>query len=137
MRLKKARQSGAVVIYLQDSHAEDDAEFEKFPKHCVANTWGNEIISELRPQKGETVIPKQRFSGFYNTSLEHVLKENQIESVEVVGVCTSICVMDTVGGLANRDYPTTILEQGVADFNPEAHQFALKRMQQLYGAAIR
>jgi nicotinamidase-related amidase len=135
-RLEKARQKGDLVIYLQDSHAEDDAEFERFPQHCVANTWGSEIIGELRPERGEVVISKRRFSGFYDTPLDQILKDNQVESVEIVGVCTSICVMDTVGGLANRDYPTTIFKQGVADFDPEAHQFALKRMQQIYGTRI-
>jgi len=53
-----------------------------------------------------------------------------------VGVCTSICVMDTVGGLANRDYNITVPVKGVADFDPEMHQFSLKRMEKIYGADV-
>jgi nicotinamidase/pyrazinamidase len=56
--------------------------------------------------------------------------------VEVVGVCTSICVMDTVGGLANRDYRIRVPRAGVADFDDEAHQQALQRMERLYGATV-
>jgi len=125
-----------LVIYLQDSHDEDDKEFEKFPKHCVAGTWGCEVIPELLPQAGETMIPKKRYSGFYGTDLEHVLISAGIDDVEVVGVCTSICVMDTVGGLANRDYNITVPVKGVADFDPEMHQFSLKRMEKIYGADV-
>jgi len=44
--------------------------------------------------------------------------------------------MDTVGGLANRDYSITVPLKGVADFDPEFHRFALKRMEKLYGANI-
>ena len=44
--------------------------------------------------------------------------------------------MDTVGGLANRDYPVTVPQQGTADFDPAFHQFALKRMKRTYGANI-
>ena len=44
--------------------------------------------------------------------------------------------MDTVGGLANRDYKISVPRNGVADFDAEFHAFALKRMQQLYGAEI-
>jgi len=44
--------------------------------------------------------------------------------------------MDTVGGLANRDYRITVPRQGVADFDPDFHLFALKRMKQTYGANI-
>ena len=135
-RIMSYRDRKELVIYLQDSHDEDDKEFEKFPKHSVAGTWGSEVIPELSPQAGETVMPKKRYSGFYGTELENVLSSAGIAEVEVVGVCTSICVMDTVGGLANRDYRTTVPVKGVADFDPEMHQFGLKRMEKIYGADV-
>ena len=135
-RIVSYRDRKELVIYLQDSHDEDDKEFEKFPKHSVAGTWGSEVIPELSPQAGETVMPKKRYSGFYGTELENVLSSAGIAEVEVVGVCTSICVMDTVGGLANRDYKTTVPVKGVADFDPEMHQFSLQRMEKIYGADV-
>lgn len=135
-RLEVYRKAGDPVIYLQDSHTPDDKEFDLFPPHGVRGTWGAEIIDELAPQAGEFVLPKTRFSGFYGTSLEKVLKDAGAVEVEVVGVCTSICVMDTVGGLVDRDYTPIVPVRGVADFDPEAHEFALKRMQKIYGARI-
>ena len=136
LRLEAHRRAGSLVIYLQDAHAKDDREFEKFPPHCVAGTWGSQIIDVLAAQAGEQVLPKTRYSGFYGTDLETVLAAHSPEEVEVVGVCTSICVMDTVGGLANRDYRTLVPRSGVADFDAEAHSHALKRMERLYGATI-
>ena len=103
---------------------------------CVFTRSMDRIIDDLAPQSGEQVLPKTRYSGFYGTDLENVLASYGPEEVEVVGVCTSICVMDTVGGLANRDYHTTVPEAGVADFDADAHRFALQRMQRLYGATI-
>ncbi|MBW2406978.1 MAG: cysteine hydrolase [Deltaproteobacteria bacterium] len=135
-RLQAYRHRKDHVIYLQDSHDEDDKEFEKFPKHSVMGTWGCEIIPELLPQDGETVIPKKRYSGFYGTDLDNVLKTVGVNDIEVVGVCTSICVMDTVGGLANRDYNVKVPIKGVADFDSEMHQFSLKRMEKIYGADV-
>jgi nicotinamidase-related amidase len=135
-RLEAHRQAGSLVVFLHDAHAEDDLEFEKFPKHCVAGTWGSQVITELEPKDGEFLVPKTRYSGFYDTDLEKVLKDVGPAEVEVVGVCTSICVMDTVGGLANRDYPTKVPAAGVADFDAEAHRFSLQRMERLYGAVI-
>ncbi len=135
-RLAHQRQTGQPVIFLQDAHDPDDAEFAKFPPHCIAGTWGSEIIPPLLPREGEIVIPKKRYSGFYGTDLEHHLDEAGATAAEVVGVCTSICVMDTVGGLANRDYPVTVPTAGVADFDVDMHAFALKRMAQLYGAFV-
>lgn len=135
-RLEDHRKAGSLVIFLHDAHSEDDLEFEKFPKHCVAGTWGSMIIEDLTPSQGEHVLPKTRYSGFYGTNLEKILAAFGPEEVEVVGVCTSICVMDTVGGLANRDYHTTVPAAGVADFDAASHRFALQRMERLYGAHV-
>ena len=135
-RLVRYRRTNDLIIYLQDAHHQDDLEFEQFPPHCIAGTWGSEIIAELTPEAGEQIIPKTRFSGFYNTNLESILRAANVKAVEVVGVCTSICVMDTVGGLANRDYKISVPKDCVADFDAEFHDFALKRMQRLYGAEV-
>ena len=135
-RLKDYRNANDRVIYLRDAHDKNDKEFEKFPPHCVAGTWGSDFLPEIQPQPGETVLSKKRFSGFYGTDLEKVLSQGGIEQAEVVGVCTSICVMDTVGGLANRDYAIVVPTKGVADFDEEMHAIALKRMQRLYGAEV-
>lgn len=135
-RIEFHRKAKNPVIYLQDAHAEDDLEFKKFPPHCIAGTWGSRIVEQLAPQSGEHVLSKTRYSGFYGTNLEALLSDYEPGEVEVVGVCTSICVMDTVGGLANRDYIIRVPKDGVADFDPEAHGFALSRMQRLYGAII-
>lgn len=135
-RLATHREAGSLIVFLHDAHRPDDREFEKFPPHCVAGTWGGEIIAACAPRPGETTIAKTRYSGFYGTDLDQALAAAAPETVEVVGVCTSICVMDTVGGLANRDYAVRVPEAGVADFDPEMHRFALRRMGQLYGAEM-
>ena len=135
-RLSTFRKNGDLVIYLQDSHAENDLEFTKFPKHCVTDTWGSEIIHEISPLLEEKIITKTRYSGFYGTDLDKILEDANPNEVEVVGVCTSICVMDTVGGLANRDYNILLPANGVADFDNAMHDFSLKRMKQVYGARI-
>lgn len=135
-RLAAHRRAGDAVIFLRDAHAPDDKEFARFPPHCVAGTPGSRIIDELKPRDDEPVLDKTRYSGFYGTDLAKILADHAPETVEVVGVCTSICVMDTVGGLANRDYAVTVPRAGVADFDEAFHRFALQRMERLYGARI-
>ncbi len=135
-KIEQARAHGDLVIYLTDNHTPNDREFELFRRHAVKGTPGARIIPELTPRKGDTVVPKRRFSGFHGTKLEQVLKENRIRHVEVTGVCTSICVMDTVGGLRDRDYAVTVDRKAVADFDQRMHRFALERMKKTYGAEI-
>lgn len=130
----------SIVMYLKEAHSDDDLEFLRFPKHGVINTWGSKIIPELPVTDTDKIFEKTRYSGFYNTPLSGVLevmhKIHTIEHVEVVGVCTSICVMDTVGGLANRDYKVIVPRAGVADFDQANHENALTRMEKLYGAEL-
>lgn len=125
----------AEIIYVCDNHAEDDREFKMFPKHCVKGSVESEIIDELKPFKGR-VIPKTRYSGFYNTSLEDVLKEIAPEKVTVVGVCTDICVMHTVADLRNRDYSVEVPANCVASFDSDNHRFALRHIEKILGAKI-
>ena len=136
IKLADNRKDNNLIIYLQDCHDLHDLEFDRFPPHAIVDTYGSEIISELTPEKGDTIIKKNRYNGFYKTNLDAILKKNEISVVEIVGVCTSICVMDTVGGLANRDIKTMIVYPCVADFDQEMHKMALKRMRTLYGCAV-
>lgn len=133
------------IVFLIDNHKEDDLEFNLFPKHAVKNTWGSQIIDsimkavqigEKKPAYAGHFVKKTRYSGFYETRLEEILYDLIPDEVHVVGVCTSICVMDTVGGLANRDYKVIVHEKGVADFDDKSHEFSLARMKNLYGAKV-
>jgi nicotinamidase-related amidase len=120
---------------LNDAHEENDREFEMYAKHCIKGTVGAEVIDELDIIK-DKVIEKTRYNGFYKTELDKILEEITPKEVHVVGVCTSICVMDTVSGLRDRDYLVYVHRYGVADFDQEAHSFSLTRMQKILGAKI-
>ncbi len=135
-RIAATRQSGGVVIFICDAHAPDDREFKYFAPHAVKGSWGSQVIPELPVQPGDYRIDKTRYTAFYETNLEEVLSREQVDQVELVGVCTSICVMETVKELFDRDLPTLVYRDGVADFDPEAHAFALKHMARIFGAEV-
>ena len=135
-KIAEFHRSNGLVVFLCDSHDEDDLEFKMFAKHSVTGTEGAKIIDEMPVGEKDIIIKKKRFSAFYGTNLDVILKENNVSEVEVVGVCTSICVMDTVGDLRNRDYEVTVYKKGVADFDQKAHRFALQRMSNIYGAKV-
>ncbi len=135
-QIEAFRQSGDPVIFICDSHRPNDPEFDLFKPHCIKGTKGAEIIPELPVARGDIIVRKSRYSAFYKTKLGDILKMRRISEVYVTGVCTSICVMDTVGDLRNRDYKVYVFRRGVADFDPQAHRFALKRMDKIYGAKI-
>jgi len=135
-KIAEVRERGGVVVYITDAHDPDDREFGLFPPHAVKGTQSSEIVPELAPHPGDHVVPKKRLNSFYETGLDDILRNEAVERVHVVGVCTSICVMDAVGDLHSRGIETIVHTEGVADFDPEAHKFALKRMEKVYGAKV-
>jgi nicotinamidase/pyrazinamidase len=135
-KIAEFRAGAGVVIFVCDAHAPDDREFRIFPAHAVKGSWGARIIPQLAPAPSDDLVEKTRYSAFARTELDDLLKRRQVTEVHVVGVCTSICVMETVKELFDRDIPTVVYAQGVADFDPEAHAFALKQMQRVLGAQV-
>ncbi|MFA6447999.1 MAG: isochorismatase family cysteine hydrolase [bacterium] len=135
-KISKYRADADPVIYLCDSHAEDDKEFEMFPPHCIANGKGAEIYKDLRPNAGETIVYKTRFSGFFNTNLDAILKEKNLDAIELCGVCTNICVLYTCADARMRGYNVTVDRRCVDSFDRAAHEFALKEMERVLGAKI-
>jgi nicotinamidase/pyrazinamidase len=135
-RIEATRRQGGLVIFVCDAHAPDDREFQHFAPHAVRGSWGSQVIPELPLMPGDLRVDKTRYSAFAGTDLDEVLKKAQVERVEVVGVCTSICVMETVKELYDRDIPALVYREGVADFDLEAHAFALKHIERIFGAQV-
>ncbi|HHX51348.1 MAG TPA: cysteine hydrolase [Clostridia bacterium] len=138
-KVREALDNRWEVIFICDSHEEDDKEFDRFPSHCVHGTWGGELVASLADllgngEKGQFVL-KNRYSGFYGTELEELLQD--VDEVHVVGVCTNICVLYTVEELCNRDMKVIVYRHGVASFDPDAHEWALKQMESVLGVEIR
>lgn len=136
--IKHARSEKKPVMYLCDTHEPDDKEFRKFnwPAHAVKGTKGSEIIRELAPLPGDIVIPKNTYSGFYNTTLEEDLKRLRITRVRLTGCVTHICVLFTAADAALRDYDVTVVKDAVAGTTKEDHDAALRIMKNVLGAEI-
>ena len=135
-KIAEFRAKGGVVIFVCDAHAPDDREFRYFPAHAVRGSWGARIIPELTPAPGDLRVEKTRHSAFELTNLDDLLQQEQVEEVHVVGVLTSICVMETVKELFDRDLPGLVYRQGVADSDPETDESALQQMQRVLGAKV-
>lgn len=103
----------------------------------IRDTWNTDIIPELRPQPEDSVVYKNRFSGFYRTELDNVLKRHDIETLIVTGCTTSVCVESTVRDAMFRDYRCVVLEdctaEPIAATAPRSnHEASLLTMQILF-----
>jgi ureidoacrylate peracid hydrolase len=81
----------------------------------VRDTWNTDIVTALTPEANDTIIWKTRFSGFYNTDLDAVLKKRCIRHLLFTGCTTSICVDSTVRDAMFRDYLPVLLSDCMSE----------------------
>jgi len=134
--IDKARKEGYPVIYVCDAHDEDDDEFKIWPHHCVKGTKGAEVVEELKPSDGDIVVEKTRYSGFFNTNLDEILKDLGVEQLIVTGLVTNICVMYTVADAVSRGYKVVVPKDCIIGLDEDGHKFGLMQLEKVHNAEI-
>ncbi len=104
----------------------------------IRNTWNTEIVPELKPSADDIVIYKTRYSGFYKTNLDSVLRQLGKKYLIITGCTTSVCVESTVRDANFRDYLPVVLEDCTAepkgfDFSRSNHEASLFIIQANFG----
>jgi ureidoacrylate peracid hydrolase len=104
----------------------------------IRDTWNTDILAELTPEPGDVVLYKHRFSGFFETELDAVLKARGTKHLIVTGCTTSICVESTIRDAMFRDYSCLLLEdctgEPIGDGLPRSnHDASLLAIQVLFG----
>ena len=104
----------------------------------IRDTWNTDIISELKPTTEDRIVYKHRFSGFFETELDEVLKRLGVKYLIITGCTTSVCVESTVRDAMFRDYSCVLLEDCMGepignDLPRSNHEASLLTMQTLFG----
>jgi ureidoacrylate peracid hydrolase len=107
-------------------------------RFLIRDRWNTDIISELKPKTEDKIVYKHRFSGFFETELDAVLKRLGIKYLVVTGCTTSVCVESTVRDAMFRDYSCVLLEdcmgEPIGNGLPRSnHEASLLTMQTLFG----
>jgi nicotinamidase-related amidase len=94
---------------------------------------GIDPVDELTPRSNEYVVRKTRYSGFYQTELESLLRSLGITYVVTVGVATNYCVRSTVHDAAFRDFLPVVVSDCTTSYTAEEHQQTLKDIETGFG----
>jgi nicotinamidase-related amidase len=95
--LATARERGTLVVHCIERHYPglEDFEFGKLPRHHLIGDDDTHYAPGFEPIAGEVEVPKRRFSGFYATDLDLLLREQGIKRVVIAGVKTNVCIRAT------------------------------------------
>jgi nicotinamidase-related amidase len=121
------RDAGAPVIQVIRSHRDDGWDVEKFRTppflegagFCIEQSWGMQPIDRLYPNPKAPVVLKHRFSGFFGTELDLMLRRAKIERLVVSGVSLHASVCATAVDAVCLDYDVVIAEDAVATAIPD------------------
>jgi len=86
---------------------------------------GNDIVPELAPRSGETVIVKPGKGAFYATTLDEMLRAQRITHLLLAGVTTEVCVQTTMREANDRGYECLLVEDATESYFPEFKQATL------------
>jgi nicotinamidase/pyrazinamidase len=125
-----ALEQGIPVISTVDAHSENDPEFQVWPHHCVAGTWGQrKPESTLLPKGAHQIIAeKQTVHTLDAPNVRRALERVGAQSYFVYGVVTEICVLHAVRGLLEMGAKVTVVTDAIQALNPEDGARALDEM---------
>jgi ureidoacrylate peracid hydrolase len=153
--LEVARQAGMPVIYFQNGWDADYVEAggpgspnwhksnalrtmrarpELHGQLLARGGWDYELVEALKPEPGDIVLHKTRYSGFFNSQLDSVLRSRGIRNLVFVGIATNVCVESTLRDGFFLEYFGIVLEDATHQAGPEfVQQAALYNIETFFG----
>lgn len=134
-----ARASSVPVVFIQEVHKPSGVDFgreldgDEGP-HCVEGEPGTEMAIVPRPD--EYHIRKRRYSAFFATELDLVLRSLKAQTLILVGALTDVCVHYTAVDAHQHDYHFRVVGDCVGGSTLRAHEAALEAMTYLQRDAV-
>src|SRR5258708_7326642 len=131
-----ARAAGVPPIFIQEVHKRSLIDFGRELDgtegiHCLEGDIATELADGREPGPDEYLIRKRRYSAFFATELELVLKSYGADSLILLGALTDVCVHYTFADAHQHDYRCHVVSDCVGGSSPAAHDAALAAMRYL------
>lgn len=135
--LEGARKNNVPVIFCNDSHLKGiDHELKLWGDHAIRGTKGAEVIPELGLCDKDYVVEKRRYSGFFHTDLDLLLKELGVDTVIMTGLHAHMCVRHTSADAYQLGYDVWVASDATNSFTQEDYDYGIKYLKDVYGAKV-
>ena len=135
--LEHARKNKIPVIFCNDAHIPNiDHELKLWGNHAIKGTHGAEVIPELKVSAKDYIVPKRRYSGFFHTDLDLLLKELKVDTVIMTGLHTHMCVRHTSADAYQLGYNVVVASDATDSFTEEDYKGGIRYLKDVYGAEI-
>jgi biuret amidohydrolase len=140
--VEAARAAGIPIVFFQEAHRPGGVDFGRELDgdegvHCVEGDPGTELWPTLTPQEGEYGIAKRRYSCFFGTDLEILLKGLRASTLILIGGLTDVCIHYTFADGHQHDYHMRVVSDCVIGSSQARHEASLSAMEYLQHGACR
>lgn len=137
--LEACRRHGLTVVHVFRHYRADGSDVEltrydgfmKAGTSLVRGTESARIVDDLKPKEGEYLVVKQRWSAFFQTELDLLLRRLGVDHIVVTGVQTPNCIRGTVWDANSLDYEVTVLSDGTGAKTDDVHNANLLDMKNI------
>lgn len=140
--IAKARSCGIPIVFFQEAHRRNLVDFGRELDgaegiHLLEGDPGTEIAPDIDLRPDDYFIRKRRYSGFFGTEFEILLKGLGASTLIMIGGHTDVCVHYTFVDGHQHDYFCRVVEDCVAGSSEAAHDASLAAMEYLQTGARR
>jgi nicotinamidase-related amidase len=124
----QAKEAGACLVYVNDNHGDWVAGREALTEWALRGT-DPSLVEPIAPDGDVPLLVKARHSIFYETQLEYLLREREVERIVLVGQVTEQCILYSALDGYIRHFDVTVPRDAVAHIHPDLADAALKMME--------
>ncbi len=115
--VNEARKINMPIIFSNDAHLLNvDNELKLWGNHGIKDSEAAKVLDEFDLQKTDYIVTKRRYNGFFQTDLDLLLRELNVDTLIVCGADTNICVLQTLAGAYFLNYKTIVAADACATF---------------------
>ena len=126
--VKRARDEGAPIIYTNDSFGQWRSDHRALVDEALAGEYAS-LVEPLVPDDEAMFVVKARHSIFYETPLEYLLSQEEIEEIVLTGQVTEQCILYSALDAHIRHIPVVVPRDAVACIHEELAEAALQMME--------
>jgi ureidoacrylate peracid hydrolase len=138
--LEKARDQAMMIAYANAAHRPDNAtsgvtvrdtdnrlqpmagaEARRFAPAIHANTWEAQVVDELAPRDSDYIVPKYRWSAFFQTYLDLALRSRRVDTIVLCGGSTDVGIASTTYAARDLDYSVVVVRDACTSPEQDNH----------------
>ncbi len=110
----------------------------RYGKFCLQGSWGADFWGDIRPKDSlrEVAVIKHRYSAFFGTDMDLILRSNDIRTLVITGGATGGCVRSTAHDGFFNGYYIVVASDCTFDYATEFHNSGLRDLERLFGRVI-